>query len=76
MLIPISKGKFCDYCGCERCQNGPNPKDMIYESIEFYSCENGFNICSSCWLDEPCDGQDFFCDKFPLCKHKPKVIYE
>ena len=71
---PISRGKFCDYCSCEDCQNG-NHRDR---SI---ACENGTNICAICLYDDNCEAGCSGGKPTQPCKHKPKpgpeeIIYK
>jgi len=68
---PISKGKFCDYCPCTACQTGD--EEWVRTAGRNYECADGTHICGVCLTEEPCGENGYFCDRFPLCEHKPKL---
>lgn len=63
----VSKGKFCDYCKCENCQDG----EKWLRSIP---CVDGTNICDVCYYLDNCDAGCGGGDPEQPCKHKPKII--
>ena len=62
--LPISKGKFCDYCSCEDCQDGAKHLSSI-------PCIGGTNICDVCLYLDSCDAGCSGGDPEQPCKHKP-----
>lgn len=66
-IHPVSRGKFCDYCSCSDCQGG-------WDLAKSLPCEDGTNICSVCYREDPCG---LGCDGgWPVqpCEHKPKLM--